>query len=147
LASDHDLITPDYKASYGDVLGKFVAANIDRYKSLGVILGNKYREVSSGPSWLPDLVTLEPRNTYGALGLDNGYFQAAGSQPASVVPINLSLGRPCLQGVTVGTIDKAIVPLPVLHKHLNQSDGSLTMESSEIFPSQLKLFRQDLDAI
>ena len=73
----------------------------------------------SGPSWFPDLLTPEPRSTYGALGLDNGYFQAAGSQSTAVVSIDLTLGRMCLRGVPLRTISKAIGPLPGLHKHLD----------------------------
>ncbi|KAH6892526.1 hypothetical protein B0T10DRAFT_537491 [Thelonectria olida] len=116
LAGDGDLPTPDYTMGYEQMLKNFVSSHIKRYNSLTAVLGNRYIEMPSGPSWVPDLLH---DNFHGGRGLipaaDNNCFRAAGSRTA-IISINGALDTLSARGVSVGEIDKVIGPLIVAEK-------------------------------
>jgi hypothetical protein len=117
LAVDGDILKPDYTTSYEQMLRNFVSSHIKRYNSLTVVLGNRYREVPSGPSWVPDLLH---DSFHGGQGLiparNNDHFRAAGSRTA-IVSVNAAVSTRSSGGVSVGEIDTVIGPLLVAENY------------------------------
>ncbi|KAI2627785.1 heterokaryon incompatibility protein-domain-containing protein [Hypoxylon sp. NC1633] len=125
LAIDGDMLEPDYEVSYEHVIANFVSSHIKRYSSLRAILGNRFREIPSGPSWVPDLLHDEFHGGRGLeAALDNDHFKASGSKSA-VVSIDDTHTSLTARGVSIGVIDKVAGPLLVAEKKFDQTSQSI----------------------
>ncbi|KAH7131259.1 hypothetical protein EDB81DRAFT_660001 [Dactylonectria macrodidyma] len=132
LAGDGNMLKPDYSKSYDQVLMTFVSSQIERYNSLRVVLGNRYREMPSGPSWVPDLLSGEFHGGQGLVpAIDNDYFQSAGRREA-VVLIDDTLNILSSRGVSVGEVDEAIGPLILAEKQFDPTVDSIWSISTSL---------------
>ncbi|KAL6406781.1 Heterokaryon incompatibility protein 6, OR allele [Ilyonectria robusta] len=132
MAQDGNILKPDYSTSYEQVLMSFVSSHIERYKSLRVLLGNRYREMPTNPSWVPDLLDVDFHGGQGLIpAMENDYFQAAGTR-AAVVSINATLNSLSSLGVFVGEIDKVIGPLMVAEKQFDPASQNIQSISTSL---------------
>jgi len=133
LVEDGDIIEPSYTANYNEVVKAYVLSHIERYASLRVLLGNRYREASSGLSWVPDLLDNEFHGGQGLIpAMDNNYFQAAGNRPP-IVSIGIGTGSTSItcRGILVGAIRQAIGPLR-RGRQFNSSHETLEARSTSL---------------
>ncbi|KAK3369983.1 hypothetical protein B0H63DRAFT_402292 [Podospora didyma] len=132
LVEDGNIITPDYSKSYEEVVRMFVASHIEKYSSLRVLLGNRYRAIPSSPSWVPDLLSQEFHGGSGLIpAIGNDRFQASGSRLA-VASLNVTLSSLFCRGVSIDIIDKAIGPLLMVEKQLDSAVQDLQTAAQSV---------------